>query len=235
MDASNEFENALKAAFEMPQDTNIDPFSVDPQGVGRPSNPAMKTVKRKHKDINADDRPTFSESVAIETVAPKNPNPNPKKVKAPATSSRSSVDTSKQDKIFKMCLAYIDGFPEACIAPAHFAPNLPSDELQFILDGFQRRVQSQNELEMMRTGLITSAAVMENVMNFIPGQPLKLHGLADNFHASISRFDACLKEIAIKYASTCSFTPEQMLLLIGLQICIHTHETNVKMVGKTVE
>ena len=133
-----------------------------------------------------------------------------------------------------MCLAYMDGFPDVCVPPSHFAPNLPPDELQFILDGFQRKVQSNNELEMMRTGLVTGAAVMENVMNFVPGQPLKLNGLADNFHASISRFDACLKEIAIKYASTCSFTPEQMLLLIGLQICIHTHETNVKK-GKTVE
>ncbi|MGA9041545.1 MAG: hypothetical protein WB421_13495 [Terriglobales bacterium] len=228
MDPNKDFEKALKAAFEMPTDKSADPFSVDKSVKGTGT---THVLKRKAKDLD-ESVPSMVDNIPIEIVRP-----DPKKTKTSYKSAKSSnVDTSKQEKVYKMCVGYIEGFPEICDPPHHFDVSLPCDELQLILDGFQRRVQSHNELEMMRTGLITGAAVIENVFNFIPGQPIKLNGLADNFHASISRFDACLKEISIKYANSCSFTPEQLLLLIGLQVCIHTHETNTKrIVSKTVE
>ena len=168
------------------------------------------------------------------TVFEKKPKPFVGPSKSGGGGPKQPVDFARQDKIFKMCMGYIDAFPDVCVPPNHFAANLPPDELQFILDGFQRKVQSHNELEMMRTGLITGAALVEHGSALIPGHPVNLNGLADNFAVSISRFDACLKEISIKYASTCSFTPEQMLVLIGLQICIHTHEVNSKGVPKTI-
>ena len=127
-----------------------------------------------------------------------------------------------------MILGYRDAFPDICILPSNFSADLSPDQMQLILDGFQRTVQSHNELEMLRTGLVTGASVVEQAANFVPGQLIRLNGLADNFRASITRFDACLKEIAVKYSSTFSFTPEQMMMVIALQICIHTHEMNCK-------
>ena len=229
MDMNTDFENALRAAFEAPVDAHGDPFSVE-KPVNTNTNVTTKTSKKRVREMEKDktkETTSFLDAAPVETKSFSEKKPKIM-TSGSSGSGKQPVDFSRQDKIFKMCLGYIDAFPDVCQPPNHFAPNLPPDELQFILDGFQRKVQSHNELEMMRTGLITGAAVVENVMNFIPGQPVNLTGLSNNFAVSISRFDACLKEISIKYASTCSFSPEQMLLLIGLQICIHTHEVNSK-------
>ena len=228
----DEFEKALRAAFEAPVEKGTVPNNNNNPTTTNNNHEILrqkiKSTKKRLRDEK--DTPVFPDEMCMDVS-----NNKPKVVINKPTHGKtvsihgSAYEKDKRERIYKMCVGYADAFPEVCEVPSDISPDLTSsDELQMVLDSFQRKVQSHNELEMLRTGLITGAAVFEHTSNLIPGNPIKLHGLADNFHASITRFDACLKEIAIKYSGTCSFSPEQMLMLIALQLCMHTHKMNTQ-------
>jgi hypothetical protein len=245
----DQFENALRAAFETPTDRipgKEDPFSIEAasKSMAKPTssvpNTHMKSSKKRLREIDATKPASVVDAMKVEVLEPAvkhtkmvSPPPMKKPPLPPSSMSMSNINLpAKNDRLYNMCLQYADQFPDVCQLPSNFAKDLSSDELQLILDGFQRKVQSHNELELMRTGLVTGAMFLEQGSAFIPGQPVKLGGLANNFRLSIDRFDTCLKEIAIKYASVCALSPEQMLMLISFQICIHTHEMNTKTMNE---
>lgn len=227
----DEFEKALKQAFETPEPKpgDNDPFSVADMMKLKKRTDVKTTKKRLNESQEDKESPptiTFPDSIPVEVS--KIGMPSHKKTKITHGNAGPPNDPRK-DKVHAMCVGYADGFPDVCSLPSGFSKDWSLEELNFVLDGFQRKVQSHNELEMLRTGLLTGASLIEQGSSFIPGQPIKLNGLADNFRASIQRFDACLREIAIKYSATCSFTPEQMLMMISLQLCIQTHEMNCRV------
>lgn len=225
-----DFENALKAAFEKGNVNEMDdPFAVDGGAGTKKFNIPVKSSKKRMRDNPPEKIPPVIEAVPMDTLRNvQNRPPKPFKAERKDREMDNTVDPRTKDNVYKMCLGYASSFKDICYLPTNFNADMSYAEMKFLLDDFQRLVQSHNELEMLRTGLVTGASVIEQGSSFIPGQPVKLNGLANNFRASITRFDSCLKEIAIKYANTCSFTPEQMMMVICLQICIHTHEMNAK-------
>jgi hypothetical protein len=93
-------------------------------------------------------------------------------------------------------------------------------------------VNQQQELSMMRTGLITGCAAIEFGTSFIPGQPIKLQGFSGSVSADISAFDTCLKQIMCKYGNEFVMSVEATLGLLLVKHAFTTHMANAAAASK---
>ena len=128
----------------------------------------------------------------------------------------------------RQILRYCDAFPEHAGNTKMMVESnrMSIPELQFELAQLTRRVNQQQELTMMRTGLITGCAAIEFGSSFIPGQPVKLHGFSASVSADISAFDTCLKQIMCKYGNDFVMSVEATLGLLLVKHAFTTHMAN---------
>ena len=139
-----------------------------------------------------------------------------------------SILEKEADDLTKQILRYCDTFPEHAgnTRATVESGSLSVPELQFELAQITRRVNKQQELAMMRSGLITGCAAIEFGSSFIPGQPVKLQGFSGSVSADIESFDVCLKQIMCKYGNEFVMSVESTL---GLMLAMHaftTHRVN---------
>ena len=138
------------------------------------------------------------------------------------------------DDLKRQILRYCDAFPEHAGNTRMMveADRMSIPELEFELAQLTRRVNQQQELSMMRTGLITGCAAIEFGSSFIPGQPVKLQGFSGSISADISSFDTCLKQIMCKYGNEFVMSVEATLGLLLVKHAFTTHMANAATVAK---
>lgn len=139
-----------------------------------------------------------------------------------------SILEKEADDLTKQILRYCDTFPEHAgnTRVTVESGNLSVPELQFELAQITRRVNQQQELAMMRSGLITGCAAIEFGSSFIPGQPVKLQGFSGSVSADIESFDVCLKQIMCKYGNEFVMSVESTLALMLAKHAFTTHMVN---------
>ena len=138
------------------------------------------------------------------------------------------------DDLKRQILRYCDAFPEHAGNTRMMveANRMSIPELEFELAQLTRRVNQQQELSMMRTGLITGCAAIEFGTSFIPGQPVKLQGFSGSVSADISAFDTCLKQIMCKYGNEFVMSVEATLGLLLVKHAFTTHMANAAAASK---
>ena len=138
------------------------------------------------------------------------------------------------DDLKRQILRYCDAFPEHAGNTRMMveANRMSIPELEFELAQLTRRVNQQQELSMMRTGLITGCAAIEFGTSFIPGQPVKLQGFSGSVSADISAFDTCLKQIMCKYGNEIVMSVEATLGLLLVKHAFTTHMANAAAASK---
>ena len=139
----------------------------------------------------------------------------------------SSVDVdAERTKLWHMIERYSDAF-ECCNIPDTVTQDSSVDALKLQLSKFQRKVAAQQEVGMLRTGLIAGCGLVETGASFIPNKPIKLTGLATNVEANIEQFDSVLKQLSIKYMGETTWSVEATFLALLGRIVVQTHLANV--------
>lgn len=139
-----------------------------------------------------------------------------------------NIVEKEADDLKRQIIRYCDAFPEHAGNTRMMveADRMSIPELEFELAQITRRVNQQQELSMMRTGLITGCAAIEFGTSFIPGQPVKLQGFSGSVSADISSFDTCLKQIMCKYGNEFVMSVEATLGLLLVKHAFTTHMAN---------
>ena len=145
-----------------------------------------------------------------------------------------NIVEKETDDLKRQILRYCDAFPEHAGNTRMMveADRMSVPELEFELAQLTRRVNQQQELSMMRTGLITGCAAIEFGTSFIPGQPVKLQGFSGSVAADIGAFDSCLKQIMCKYGNEFVMSVESTLGLLLVKHAFTTHMANAAAVAK---
>jgi hypothetical protein len=145
-----------------------------------------------------------------------------------------NIVEKEADDLKRQIIRYCDAFPEHAGNTRMMveADRLSIPELEFELAQITRRVNQQQELSMMRTGLITGCAAIEFGTSFIPGQPVKLQGFSGSVSADISSFDTCLKQIMCKYGNEFVMSVEATLGLLLVKHAFTTHMANAAAASK---
>ena len=145
-----------------------------------------------------------------------------------------NIVEKEADDLKRQIIRYCDAFPEHAGNTRMMveADRMSIPELEFELAQLTRRVNQQQELSMMRTGLITGCAAIEFGSSFIPGQPVKLQGFSGSISADISSFDTCLKQIMCKYGNEFVMSVEATLGLLLVKHAFTTHMANAAAVAK---
>jgi hypothetical protein len=137
------------------------------------------------------------------------------------------VEKEYEDTMTQL-LRYCDAFPEHAgnVRAVATSGRLSLSDLQLELAQLTRKINAQQELSMMRSGLITSCAALEFGSGFIPGQPIKLQGFSSSVSASIESFDICLKQLMCKYGNDFVISIEATLVLMLCKHAVTTHISN---------
>lgn len=145
-----------------------------------------------------------------------------------------SIVEKEADDLKRQIIRYCDAFPEHAGNTKMMveANRMSIPELEFELAQLTRRVNQQQEITMMRTGLITGCAAIEFGSSFIPGQPVKLQGFSASVSADISAFDTCLKQIMCKYGNDYVMSVEATLGLLLVKHAFTTHMANAAAAPK---
>jgi hypothetical protein len=223
-----DFDDALNRAFN--SSTTESRPAVPKPGPSPQSDPNKKR-KERDEDENTQKkrgRPTKDK------VSPGQPLPPPGQVSKNLLDVTAPVTDQEKEEAKKELLAqitkYLDTFPEET-SNIKVDPMMTLDELKYALALIQKKVNSKHELQFMQSGLITTCMILEQGANFIPNKPIKLNGFSNAVSASIDSFDSVLKQMACKYGSSFSISPE-MALMFGLaRIAAQVHMTNTFMGG----
>ena len=145
-----------------------------------------------------------------------------------------NIVEKEADDLKRQILRYCDAFPEHAGNTKMMVESnrMSIPELEFELAQLTRRVNQQQELTMMRTGLITGCAAIEFGSSFIPGRPVKLQGFSASVSADISAFDTCLKQIMCKYGNDFVMSVEATLGLLLVKHAFTTHMANAAAAPK---
>ena len=145
-----------------------------------------------------------------------------------------NIVEKEADDLKRQILRYCDAFPEHAGNTRMMveANRMSVPELEFELAQLTRRVNQQQEITMMRTGLITGCAAIEFGSSFIPGRPIKLQGFSASVSADISAFDTCLKQIMCKYGNNYVMSVEATLGLLLVKHAFTTHMANAAAASK---
>ena len=145
-----------------------------------------------------------------------------------------NIIEKESDDLKRQIIRYCDAFPEHAGNTKMMveADRMSVPELEFELAQLTRRVNQQQELSMMRTGLITGCAAIEFGTSFIPGQPVKLLGFSSAISADIAAFDSCLKQIMCKYGNEFVMSVESTLGLLLVKHAFTTHMANAAACSK---
>ena len=124
-------------------------------------------------------------------------------VEPPIKKQRPKHDPStpeERKELHEKIMRYVDSFPEHIFPEAMgVSPETPFDELTYVLQRIQQRINAKQELQVLQSGLVTMCMATEFGSSMIPKNPIKLKGFGTNVSSHISMFDDCLKQIACKY------------------------------------
>lgn len=134
-------------------------------------------------------------------------------------------------ELYDQIVRFAEAFPE-CADNVEVYPDMPPDELRFILAKIQRKINAKNELAVLRSGLIAGCIGVEMASQFIPKNPIKLHGFSNDVNANISAFDTCLKQILCKHGDKFALSVEATLGLLLLKHAASTHMANMTREAK---
>ena len=122
----------------------------------------------------------------------------------------SQDDEGEREKVYNTIARYMDMFPNET---AGFLVNdkMPLGDLQLALSMVQKKVSQKQEMDILRSGLISSTLAIEQVSLFVPRCPVKLQGLSTRVSQNIEMFDNCLKQIMCKYGGSFEISPETVV------------------------
>jgi hypothetical protein len=132
---------------------------------------------------------------------------------------------SKRQEIYNQLNRYIETFPKE-LEGLVIKENMTYDELTFTLQVVQKRVSAKQEINLLRTGLVSTCFALEYGVGMIPGKPIKLNGFSANISNSIEQFDDVLKQLMCKYGGGMTVSPEVMLAFALVRVGIQTHVSN---------
>jgi hypothetical protein len=186
----------------------------------KPDAPApTKKKKTKRKEKPEPTKPSKKQRVTF--ADPEAPLP-------PEVEQAEPVVEKEYEDTMTQLLRYCDAFPEHAgnVRAVATSGRLSLSDLQLELAQLTRKINAQQELSMMRSGLITSCAALEFGSGFIPGQPIKLQGFSSSVSASIESFDICLKQLMCKYGNDFVISIEATLVLMLCKHAVTTHISN---------
>ena len=186
----------------------------------KPDAPApTKKKKTKRKEKPEPTKPSKKQRVAF--ADPEAPLP-------PEVEQAEPVVEKEYEDTMTQLLRYCDAFPEHAgnVRAVATSGRLSLSDLQLELAQLTRKINAQQELSMMRSGLITSCAALEFGSGFIPGRPIKLQGFSSSVSASIESFDICLKQLMCKYGNDFVISIEATLVLMLCKHAVTTHISN---------
>lgn len=131
----------------------------------------------------------------------------------------------KRQEVYNQLNRYIDTFPKE-LEGLVIKDNMTYDELTFTLQVVQKRVSAKQEINLLRTGLVSTCFALEYGVGMIPGKPIKLSGFSANISNSIEQFDDVLKQLMCKYGGGMTVSPEVMLAFALVRVGIQTHVSN---------
>ena len=150
----------------------------------------------------------------------------PKKKESEDAAPAFVLDEGKCEKVYGTIARYVEMFPQET-AHVNVNDKMSLAELELALTGIQKRVGQKQELDILRSGLVSSALAVEQVSALIPGNPVKLRGLAGQVANNVEMFDTALKQIMCKYGGSFEISPETTLALALARLCAKTHMANV--------
>lgn len=156
--------------------------------------------------------------------------PKPKRKKIEEVSEEESAECAE---LYGQIVRFAEAFPDcAGQIPIDLSEKSSKNELEFHLAKIQRRINAKNELDVVRSGLVSTCMVAEMGSTFIPGEPVKLKGFAMSVQANIQAFDTCLKQILCKYGDKFALSAEATLGLLLLKHGATTHMANLAQEAK---
>ena len=133
-------------------------------------------------------------------------------------------------EIYEKIMRYVDSFPEHNFPEAaNLNPMTTFDELTYILQRIQQRVNAKQELQVLQSGLVTSCMALEFGSTLVPGNPVRLNGFGANVSNNIAMFDDALRQLACKYGGKMVISVEAQIGMMLMRLAANTHLTNVTM------
>lgn len=156
--------------------------------------------------------------------------PKPKRKKIEEVNEEESAECAE---LYQQLVRFAEAFPDcAGQIPVDLSERSGKNELEFHLAKIQRRINAKNELDVVRSGLVSTCMVAEMGSTFIPGEPVKLKGFAMSVQANIQAFDTCLKQVLCKYGDKFALSAEATLGLLLLKHGATTHMANLAQEAK---
>lgn len=156
--------------------------------------------------------------------------PKPKKKKVEEINDEESAECAE---LYGQLVRFAEAFPDcARELPPDLSERTSKNELEFHLAKLQRRINAKNELDVVRSGLVSTCMMAEMGSTFIPGEPVKLKGFAMSVQANIQAFDTSLKQILCKYGDKFALSAEATLGLLLLKHGATTHMANLAQEAK---
>lgn len=192
----------------------VKPFDNEFHGIPPPPDVGRKGKKKRRESIL--DRDGIHKQ-------PKKPRLDPIKHGTP----------EERKDAYERIMRYVDSFPEHIFPEAvGISAELPIDDLTYILQRIQQRVNAKQELQVLQSGLVTTCMALEFGATMVPGNPVKLQGFGSNVATNIAMFDDCLRQLACKYGGKLVMSVETQIGLMLLRLAANTHITNVSMTIK---
>lgn len=146
----------------------------------------------------------------------------------PKKKKESDADVAEKRELFDQLQRYSVAFPSESQPDVNYiTPESSIDDMRFALSRIQQRINTQQELQVLQTGLVTGVACLELGSSMIPNNPVKLNGLSTNVQSNIQLFDNCLKQMQCKYGGEIQISVEATMAMLLLRCAVTVHTTNV--------
>ena len=152
--------------------------------------------------------------------------PKEKKPKEPPGEN----DEAKREEVYNTIGRYIDMFPNETLGVT-VNDKMPLGDLQLALNVIQKKVGQKQEMDILRSGLISGTLAVEQLSQLVPRCPVKLRGLSARVSGNIAMFDTALKQLMCKYGGKFEISPETTLMITLGRLCAQTHMQNVVQDG----
>ena len=156
--------------------------------------------------------------------------------KQPRKEKKDPSTPEERREVYEKIMRYVDSFPEHNFPEAaNLTPMTTFDELTYILQRIQQRVNAKQELQVLQSGLVTSCMALEFGSTLVPGNPVRLNGFGANVSSNIAMFDDALRQLACKYGGKMVISVEAQIGMMLMRLAANTHLTNVTMTNNVSE
>ena len=154
-------------------------------------------------------------------------------VEPPIKKQRPKHDPStpeERKELHEKIMRYVDSFPEHIFPEAMgVSPDTPFDELTYVLQRIQQRINAKQELQVLQSGLVTTCMAAEFASSMLPKNPIKLQGFGQNVASNIEMFNDSLKQLACKYGGSMQISVEAQIGMMLVRLAANTHLSNLQM------